>query len=201
MDFGRKSLLGIVFASIMFFTCGQAFGAAIISKIDPLGQDVNVGDTVEVTLGLSELVPETVITGFEFNISFDDSILAYNGFTFAPDLIGAANAGGLLDNSLGLTPGVINFDVSNFNLVAPADFNNPVELIQFNFTAIDISNATEIGFDENATQALSGLLGSPVNIDYQIASIAVVENPVPIPGAALLLGSGLFGFSFIRRRK
>ena len=61
----------------------QANATPIIS-FDPVFQTTSVGSSVSVELRISGL-GDDILTGFDIDISFDDSILAFDNFAFGTD--------------------------------------------------------------------------------------------------------------------
>ena len=182
--------------------------SAIIG-FNPTDSAVSVGDIFDVELTVSGL-GDDFVNGFDLDVTFDTSILGYNGFTFGSGL-----------DVLGL--GSLAFDTDLITLVnvfeVSLDLNTDLDFFQaddfvlgtFSFTALAEGTSALSASAPPGGFALSGansadLVGADPSdpfiqflwyeLDTKLADGSVT---VPEPGVALLLVTGLLGFGLQRR--
>ena len=172
--------------------------AAVIS-FDPSAQSVGLGDVATVDLRISGLGDE-ILTGFDMDISFDDSILAFSDFAFGTGL--DTFGFGTINDVFDYGDGTVNVFELSFDFDDDLRDFQPNDFILGTFTFDTLAMGTSA---LNVTYALlSGefiyddLLGfdivSEVQADLQSGSITVPE-----PGIMLLLITGLLGFGIQKR--
>ena len=81
----KKQFLVCLIAAIGFLHAGA--GSAALVSFDPVNQTVVQGNPVSVDLVISGLGND-ILTGFDLEISFDDSILSFQSFTVGPGATG-----------------------------------------------------------------------------------------------------------------
>lgn len=79
----KKQFFVCLIAVLGFLQLGTA-SAAVVS-FSPSSQNVALGDSVSVDLRISGLEND-ILSAFDLDISFDDSILAFQSFTFGTGL-------------------------------------------------------------------------------------------------------------------
>lgn len=186
MNFTRATLAGIGLALVT--TVSQAATIAI----DPTSDSAPMGGTVNYSLTASDF---TLGAG-GLTLSYDSAVLTFDGFTFA------ASAGGGDNEFASLSaPGSLNITFGNFSPIAPAivyPLAPPTLIGTFSFTMDgDIGASSAL----TMTDYLGGFfdfVNAPITMTYENG---VATNPVPVPAAIWLFGSGLLGLVGIARRK
>ena len=183
-----RVLLNLGIATSVTLAAGQAL-AADFSFSDP--GSVLQGDTFVVDLIVSGLASED-LGGFDLDISFDESLFTFNAYTLGTELEDAYYGSG--DYSSGVTSsGIVNiaevatlldlsFQPDSFVIASLEFVADNVGLGEFTYAYIDTT-------DE------AGLYSLPVNA----SDLSVDVKPVPVPGALILLVSGLLGIAGLRR--
>ncbi|MBN2808380.1 MAG: hypothetical protein JXR80_02680 [Deltaproteobacteria bacterium] len=193
-------------AVLVIMLIGGSVGYVGAYTIDNLGFLFNTGDTqsssVDFKAGVTELASSPFSTGLYSAI--------YLGFE-AEHRNYLKDSGAPVFGNLGVsTPGdnaVINVAASFFDdtIDGPHDVSLTAmtNLKMFTVSGSYLNDYTESSwFAANDNYHVIGFNdGSPVDADYDDLVVAVKANPVPIPGAIWLLGSGLLGLLGIRRRK
>lgn len=188
-----KKISIVAFALLAFGGLSAQAQATLIS-FNPVSQSVNLGEIATVDLRVSGL-GDDILTAFDLNIGFDNSILDLQSFTLGTglDTFGLGSLGGATDFGSGL---VNVFEVS-FDLDQDLKDFQPNDFVLGTFTfstlsigtsALDISVnalAGEFVFDP----ALGFEVASALEANLQSGSISVV----PVPAAIWLFGSALIG--------
>lgn len=195
----KKVMMGMMLGVASLFSVGMANAATV--SFSPAATQVTSGD--HLTL---DLLGAGFVDGLYFGsvtINWDASLMTLN--TTLAEINASTAALGYTDsffsgfNSIDLVNGIAKIDFAA-PLVGPAgpDFN----FFSLDFTALDVVSPTPTFVTASLGQA-GGWLDNNYNpIDpVNYASAAVVVNPVPVPAAIWLLGSGLLGLVGVARRR
>ena len=198
----KKQFFVCLIAVLGFLQLGAA-SAAILS-FDPSNQTVGLGDSVSVDLRISGLGAD-ILTGFDLEVSFDDSILSFQSFTVGPGATGLDPFG--LDfglNSYGIDLGFGTAAVGDLSFESDAT----LQAIQSDSFVLGTLNFDTLSTGTSAltfSYALlageldpSGLFVTELQAAVQDGSVSVV----PVPAAIWLFGTGLIGLvGFSKRGK
>lgn len=203
-----KKLIILLVAFLMLVFCNATVSQAITLSFDPAFQGVLVGNQVDVDVVISGLgdgvAPSLGVFGLF--IGYDPTILYLAAVTFGdPDLgdqLDILDCGSLYDASdygLGIKDLFgLSFDryVGGFNLV---DYQaDSFTLATLTFDTLAVGNSSLDIIDPNPVISLLGdELGDLLTFERGSGDI----NVVPEPATLLLLGSGLVGLGYLRKRK
>jgi len=194
----KSSFLAFVLGLTIFLSGTSAQAASI--EVSPVSQNIQIGNPVDVDLtisGLGDFAPDSLST-FDLDLLFDSSILGFNSVAFGDPVLGDQldlfGLGSLtsFDDSVS---GVVNLFELSFDL--PGDLDT---LQAGSFTLATLTFDT-LGLGTSSLDlsinALGDAFGDPLVADLSSGSVTVV----PEPSTMLLLGSGLAGLGFFRRRR
>lgn len=200
-----KNILFLVIISSMLFSFSASISEAITISLDPETQLVTIGNDVSVDTVISGLGDngDPSLSAFDINIGYDSSMLGFNSVDFGTSLM--INMGSS-DGAYISTPPTLNVsastgDISSFDFNSqPASFT----LFQLNFDALATGTSTlTLSADEllgrwgESLVPDTGFYDASITIQ-DLESAATVQ--IPEPAALLLLGGGLAGLGFFRRR-
>ena len=204
-----KKLIILLVAFLMLVFCNATVSQAVTLSFDPLSQEVLMGDPANVDLVISGLgdgvAPSLGV--FDLDIGYDPTILGFTGYALGPYL-GDISLGEALDWSLGeYSSGVINiYELSLLDANSTSGPSNiPPYLDDIQPSSFTLATLT---FDTLALGTsplditinpwgLGDAYGDPLTAELYSGSI----NVVPEPTTLFLLGSGLAGLGYLRKRK
>ena len=191
----RRRLLGLTL--IVLFLIGTTSALAESLTVNPLSQDILLGNTISVDIDVSDA---TDLYGWQFSLGYDGTILSLlsvssgsfidsGGSTFwlAPD---TSTSGEILNGSemlLGPVSGV----------------NGGGTLLSLNFNTIASGTSfidiyTNDGDPGNPTAMLNSL-GNPISFSATNGSVNVVV-PEPISSTLFIIGGATLGFRRFRKK-
>ncbi len=193
----KEYVLSLVLAAFLFVI--PAISHGILIEFDPTTQVVGVGDSVDVALVISGLGVDSVpsVGTFDLDISFDPTILAFNTVMFGDPVLGDQldlwGFGSWTEVVLGV--GTVNLYELSFDtvddLITYQAHSFTLATLTFDTLAVGASSL-DIGIN-----ALSDAWGDPLIADVQSGSISAV----PEPATVLLIGTGLVGLGYFRRKR
>lgn len=198
----KKLFLGIMVAMLMLFGTAESQASIATPDIgfDPAAQSVLLGNSANVNLYFAQVVGIVSLGAFDFDISFDPTILSFNSIAFGDPVLGdQLDIFGLgsVTGSDASTPGILN--LFEFSLDDPLDLEN-LQAGSFIFATLTFDTLA-LGTSplSLSVNAIGDAWGDPFPVDLVNGSINVVG--VPEPATVMLLGSGLVGIGFFRRKR
>jgi len=190
----RGFMAGLVVDVVMgLVTAPAALTDLVQLEFDPEAQAVSVGSSVDVDIVIANLGDGVApsVGAFDFEILFDDSILAFDTLTFGDPVLGdQIDLSGFLFYDAFLTgPGVL--DVYEISLDLEQDLNDlqaeKFVIATLTFDAIGLGDSDLTLIQDELVDAA----GNALPAFAESGSITVI----PAPGAALLglIGLGLIG--------
>ena len=174
----------ISYADLSFSTATTAVSSAEL--VGPIS-DIFVGDTFNVDVVANDVEGGDNLLAFGFDLDYGMTAFAFNGATVGPsffdDSFRFLDTGVAGSTFPGLSGDNILLASLSFTSLAPGTFSLGI-----------ISNL----FDLN--EGLTTLFGPKINMTQSL-DIGVSSAPVPEPSTILLLGSGLAGLAFYRRKR
>lgn len=194
-----------------FFTCLIAvFGflhvvaapAATINLI-PSSDVINVNDPLTVDIVITGLGPTEIVSTFDIDISYNDSVLDLTGVTFGNLLGDPFDPIDTLVFDFPV-PGTVGlFETSfldDFTLGILQDDGDPlansVFLASLSFLSIGVGSG---GLEFTVNDIFGGLFDPPLQLSSTTGAVAV--SVIPLPGAAWLMLTGLLGIGFASRKR
>jgi len=176
-------------ALMLAFSMSQAQTIAI----NPSSASASTGGTVNFGIEGSNF---DMVDG-SFNLSWDSSVLAYNGdFAFDAGLTPRDAFFDLIDPSV---PGVLSIGwTTGFGLALVFDAT-PRAIGSLSFTMIGGPGSSSTLTMATGLLAFTAAIGGPTITMNYVGGVAT--NPVPVPAAVWLFGSGLLGLVGVARHK
>ncbi|WP_019603663.1 PEP-CTERM domain protein [Teredinibacter turnerae] len=190
-----KKMHVIQLVSALLLAAHLTSANAITIDILPTEQTVLLGDQVGVDIWVSDLGDNFALGDFDFDLSFDSSIISFDSVSFGSGL-------GDSWQDYSATGGLLNLNELSWetagSLLANQPMNFSLATILFNTEAI---GSTQVSF--STVWALGDQWGNPFDFTTSDGTINVVGgvNPVPLPGSLPLMLSGLIAAGFVRYKK
>jgi Cohesin domain len=193
----KRILLGVALGLLPFL--GQTPAHAVAIKLIPATQEVQLGTSVEVKVGIEGLSDQQqpALSAFDLDISFDPLILQFSNAIFGDPILGDQL---LLINSgfSAATPGSGTVNITELSFDSPSDLN-ALQANQFILATL-VFNTKKTGISPLglSINALGDENGNPL-----IASVAngtINVQAVPTPALAPML-SLTMGAVALRRKK
>ena len=193
MNANRKKLNMITIGLLMLvflFTAGTASAALV--HIDPISVTVDPGDAVLMTVkGSGFLGDPAGVAGGSITLNWDPAVMSLDT---------AIPAAPFFELSSILDPGIARFDFTAGSFGTAGAGGIEFSFLNLAFIALaPPSTVLDVGlgpfgdwlYDDGSVE---------LDVTYQGSTVTVV-NPIPIPGAVWLLGSGLLGMVGLKRRR
>jgi hypothetical protein len=183
----RKSLITIIGAGFLLLPAALASAGTLF--IDPSDQAVSVGGTANASLVIAGLGGGTSpsLSAFDVDITFDDSVLSFLGFTFGDPIIGDQLDLFGLGSVTGVTvgTGTVNLFQLSFDAASDLDALQAGSFILGTLAFQGLSGGSSaVGVQ---VTALADANGDPLTADVLAGRIVVGAAPVPEPATPLLL--------------
>jgi hypothetical protein len=206
----RKNLISCSLFLLVFLVGFSSPSQAIVLSFDPGDQTIGLGEPVDVDLRISGLGID-ILTGFDLDVSFDDSVLGFTGFDFGTGL-DTFLLGANIQFATDFGGGLVNvFEIS-------FDFDADLELFQPDDFVLGTFHFNAIGFGTSALDVAPAPLGAGLSggfefdpelgfdvakvLDAELLSGSITVAPaVPEPATLAIFGLGLAGLGFMRRRR
>jgi hypothetical protein len=190
---------------ILFCITSIQNASAIMIDIVPADQTVQAGGVFDVDVVVSGLsAANEIVSAYDFDISYDDSILAATAVSFGQYL----NLSNLLDSfqdTILTNPGIVDFaEVSllfDTDLIAQQPDSFLLASLSFQAIGVGISQLQFVSDPVGGTD-MKGIGASPLTVD--VGGSQIMVNPavsVPEPNTMILMLIALVGLPLIKTHK
>jgi hypothetical protein len=185
----KNSVVGS--AVVAAFVGLSGFAEAATISLSPLDQDVVQGDAFGVKLNF-DFTGGSAVLGGGIDVFYNSSIIDFVSFTINP----AINS----DAAFTRVPDDMTNEINGISFGNFSGYSGTGLIGTLNFKAL-APGETSLTMANNdlPAGAFFDLVGNKVAMNYQGAHVTV--QPIPLPAAVWLLGSGLAGLGMFRTRR
>ena len=194
-----KKLIILLVTFLMLVFCNTTASQAVTLSFDPYFQVVSLGNQVDVDVVISGLGDGVApsLGAFNIDIGYNPTILHFTNYALDTYLGDSSLFWEALDLSGGETIlGLVNIAEYSYLLATELDILQPSS-----FTLATLTFATQSldtsSLNISSSYVLGDASGDPLTADLQSGSI----NVVPEPATLFLLGTGLAGIGFLRKKR
>jgi len=184
---GKTLMIGLCTILAVAFLSTRVWAIAL--SFDPSAYEIDVGDSVNIDIIISDLTDDN-LAGFYLTFNYDDSIVSFDSYTLGDELGDPDSFFEVSDLSVGNNLVEVSW-LQDFSS-QPDSFT----LATLSFTGIS-GGQTDLLFSDVTLSNDSWPAGS---LDTTLGSGSVDVAPVPEPATLLLFGTGLAGFAGFRKK-
>jgi hypothetical protein len=189
----KKLLLSVLIMGLVLCTGMMQAQAATIDFVPP-SQTIFLGDPATVGMAVTLGANDLPLAGFDLFVAYDSTIVDFTGATYGTALLPSVQ----ITSAAGSNPLEV-FELS----LGPGVATSPIDIVSLLFQGVGVgTSALNVLAGVPGTVALSllsDLDGNPIAFTATPGSITVER--IPEPATMLLLGGGLAGLFFLRRKQ